>query len=151
MKFKEHVQLPREDTARVLERQGVGPWNALAARFEGITLEPLLSIQPEQFAALAERARELDSSFRAANLGAYFAVNLPPGTNPEELVRELLQWDSVAIAYVEPPPVEPPLVNPSDDPRFPSQGYLDPAPDGIDAEYAWTFAGGDGAGQTLVE
>jgi serine protease len=49
VKFKEHVQVPREDSARALERQGVGPWNALAAQFEGITLEPLLSIQPEQF------------------------------------------------------------------------------------------------------
>ena len=74
VKFKDHVQLPREDTARALERQGVGPWNELAAQFEGITLEPLLSIQPEQVAALSERARALDPSFRAANLGAYFAV-----------------------------------------------------------------------------
>ena len=151
VKFKEHVQVPREDTARALERQGVGPWNALAARFEGITLEPLLSIEPEQFSALAERAHALDPSFRAANLGAYFAVNLPLGTDPEELVRALLQWDSIAIAYVEPPPVEPPLVSPLDDPRFANQGYLDPAPDGIDAEYAWTFAGGDGARQSLVD
>jgi serine protease len=151
VKFKEHVQVSREDTARALELQGVGPWNALAAQFEGITLEPLLSFQPEQFSALADRAHALDPSFRAANLGAYFAVNLPLGTDPEELVRALLQWDSVAIAYVEPPPVEPPLVHPSDDPRFANQGYLDPAPDGIDAEYAWTFAGGDGAGQALVD
>lgn len=151
VKFKEHVQAPREDTARALELRGVGPWSALAAQFEGITLEPLLTIRPEQFSALAERAHALDPSFRAANLGAYFAVNLPLGTDPEELVRALLQWDSVAIAYVEPPPVEPPLVLPSDDPRFANQGYLDPAPDGIDAEYAWTFAGGDGAGQALVD
>jgi serine protease len=151
VKFKDHVQLPREDTARALERQGVGPWNELAARFGGITLEPLLSIQPEQVTALSERARALDPSFRAANLGAYYAVNMPPGTNAEELVRSLSQWDSVAVAYVEPPPVEPPLVNPADDPRFPNQGYLDPAPDGIDAEYAWNFPGGDGAGQALVD
>jgi hypothetical protein len=55
------------------------------------------------------------------------------------------------FAYLEPPPVEPPAVNPADDPRSPNQGYLDPAPDGIDAEYAWSFAGGDGAGQSLVD
>ena len=151
VKFKDHVRLPREDTARALERQGAGPWSELAAQFEGITLEPLLSIQPEQVAALSERARALDSSFRAANLGAYFAVNLPAGANAEEIASSLSQWDSVAVAYVEPPPVEPPLVNPADDPRFANQGYLDPAPDGIDAEYAWNFPGGDGAGQALVD
>jgi serine protease len=31
------------------------------------------------------------------------------------------------------------------------QSYLDAAPDGIDAEYAWTFVGGDGAGQRLID
>ena len=39
----------------------------------------------------------------------------------------------------------------SDDPRSPNQGYLDPAPDGIDAEYAWTFTGSDGAGQRFID
>ena len=45
----------------------------------------------------------------------------------------------------------PPAVNPADDPRSVNQGYLDPAPDGIDAEYAWGFPGGAGAGQALVD
>ena len=151
VKFKDHVQLPREDTARAMESMGVGPWNALTAQFEGITLEPLLSFKPEQFAALTERARALDSSFRATNLGAYFAVNLPPGMDAEAVVKALSEWESVATAYVEPPPVEPPFVNAADDPRSGNQGYLDPAPDGIDAEYAWNFPGGDGAGQALVD
>jgi hypothetical protein len=151
VKFKDHVQLPREDAARMVESLGVGPWNALAAQFEGITLEPLLSFEPDQFAALAERARALNSAFRPANLGAYFAISLPPGMNADELVKHLSQWESVAMAYVEPPPVEPPFVNAADDPRSANQGYLDPAPDGIDAEYAWNFPGGDGAGQALVD
>src|SRR5687768_8029820 len=151
VKFKDHVQLPREDTARAMESMGVGPWNALTAQFQGITLEPLLSFRPEQFAVLTERARTLDSSFRATNLSAYFAVNLPPGMDAEALVKALSEWESVATAYVEPPPVEPPFVNAADDPRSGNQGYLDPAPDGIDAEYAWNFPGGDGAGQTLVD
>ncbi|MGH8685927.1 MAG: hypothetical protein ACREUM_11310, partial [Nitrosospira sp.] len=104
VKFKDHVQLPRENTARMVEARGVGPWGALTAQFQGITLEPLLSFkQPEQFAALAERARTLDPSFRPANLNAYFAVNMPPGTNAEELAKALSSWDSVVTAYVEPP------------------------------------------------
>ena len=151
VKFKDHVQLPREDTARAMESMGIGPWNALTTQFQGITMEPLLSFKPEQFAALTERARTQDSSFRATNLGAYFAVNLPPGMDAEALVKALSKWESVATAYVEPPPVEPPFVNAADDPRSANQGYLDPAPDGIDAEYAWNFPGGDGAGQALVD
>ncbi|HJT51427.1 MAG TPA: S8 family peptidase [Nitrosospira sp.] len=151
VKFKDHVQLPREEVTRALESGMAGPWGTLAARFEGITIEPLLSFKSEQFEALTERGRSLDPSFHAPNLNAWFAVNVPSDTNTEELVKTLSQWDSVATVYVEPPPVEPPFVNASDDPRSGNQGYLDPAPDGIDAEYAWNFPGGDGAGQALVD
>jgi serine protease len=38
-----------------------------------------------------------------------------------------------------------------DDPRWPNQGYLDPAPDGVDAEFAWTIGGGDGAGPRVID
>lgn len=152
VKFKDHVQLPSENAARMVEAGEVGPWGALAAQFQGITLEPLLTFkQPEQFAALTQRVRALDPSFRPANLNAYFAVQPPPGTDAEALAKALSSWESVATAYVEPPPVEPPFVNAADDPRSANQGYLDPAPDGIDAEYAWNFPGGDGAGQALVD
>ncbi|SCY31625.1 Subtilase family protein [Nitrosospira sp. Nl5] len=152
VKFKDHVQLPSENAARLVEAGEVGPWGGLTAQFQGITLEPLLSFkQTGQFAALTERARSLDPSFRPTNLNAYFAVNMPPGTNAEELAKALSSWESVVTAYVEPPPVEPPLVNAADDPRSGNQGYLDPAPDGINAEYAWDFPGGDGAGQALVD
>ena len=152
VKFKDHVQLPRQEAARMVESLAVGPWEALAAQFQGITLEPLFSIDnPAQITALSERARAFDPAARPANLNAYFAVNLPSGTDAEELAKTLSGWESVATAYVEPPPVEPPFVNAADDPRSGNQGYLDPAPDGIDAEYAWNFPGGDGAGQALVD
>ena len=152
VKFKDHIQLPRQEAARMVESLGVGPWNALAAQFQGISLEPLFSVdKPEQLTALSERSREFDPAARPPNLNAYFAVNLPSGTDAEELAKTLSGWESVVTAYVEPPPVEPPFVNAADDPRSGNQGYLDPAPDGIDAEYAWNFPGGDGAGQALVD
>ncbi|KAG4436836.1 hypothetical protein IFR05_007685 [Cadophora sp. M221] len=45
----------------------------------------------------------------------------------------------------------PPPVNPTDDPRSGNEGYLGPAPGGIDARYAWGFSGGDGAGANVVD
>ena len=54
---------------------------------------------------------------------------------------------SVEIEVVGPDP----LVNAADDPRATNQDYLDAAPTGIDARYAWTFTGGDGAGQRVVD
>ena len=44
-----------------------------------------------------------------------------------------------------------PVVNPSDDHESAGQGYLNAAPDGMDAHYSWTFAGGDGTGVGFVD
>ncbi|EJR11775.1 hypothetical protein IIA_05882 [Bacillus cereus VD014] len=42
-------------------------------------------------------------------------------------------------------------VNPYDEPRFSRQGYLEEAPLGINAPYAWGIKGGDGQGATFVD
>src|SRR4029453_8232234 len=68
----------------------------------------------------------------------------------QALARSLRSWPSVKTAYVDIPAVDP-VVNAGDDPRSSNQGYLDPSPDGIDAEYAWGFPGGDGAGQRVID
>ena len=77
------------------------------------------------------------STARAAGRGA-------PGADK---ARGWASVRSVEIEVVGPDP----LVNSVDDPRATNQDYLDAAPTGIDARYAWTFAGGDGAGQRVVD
>jgi hypothetical protein len=152
VRFHDHVQLPydRTATARVAALQP-DEWGRLSQKFRGIALTPLFaSKKAEELTRLAERARTIDRSYRPANLQAFFVIEVPAGASAEEIAAEVNAWPSVATAYVEPPPVEPP-VTPADDPRNVNQGYLDPAPDGIDAEYAWGFPGGDGAGQALVD
>ncbi|OUB36089.1 hypothetical protein BK708_02875 [Bacillus thuringiensis serovar yunnanensis] len=42
-------------------------------------------------------------------------------------------------------------VQPANNPFFQKQGYLQPAPYGIDAEYSWTKPGGDGKNITFVD
>ena len=42
-------------------------------------------------------------------------------------------------------------VNPYDEPRFSRQGYLEEAPLGINAPYAWGIKGGNGQGATFVD
>ena len=69
-------------------------------------------------------------------------VAVPPDTNVADFLGEL--------AYVDRPAPDP-LVNAGDDPRSASQGHLDPSPDGIDAEFAWGIAGGDGAGVKFID
>lgn len=81
--------------------------------------------------------------------------------DPSALARKLAGLDFVETAYVK-PPAEPPHLwseltplaeePPSTTPDFTSrQGYLDPAPNGVDARYAWTLPGGDGAGIRIID
>jgi hypothetical protein len=107
------------------------------------------AVTPARLAAMVEEARRRDRTYRPPNFFTYFVIDCP-AADPEPLARELREWPAVENAYVD-PRGEDPVVNAADDPRSPNQGYLDPAPDGIDAEFAWGFAGGDGAGQNFVD
>jgi subtilase family protein len=153
VKFHEHVQLPytRIAGARLQEIEG-DAWRQLSEQYQGIALVPLFaSRSADEIRGLVEKARAIDRSARPADLTAYFAIEVPSGANAEDIAKSVSRWSSVALAYVEPGPVPPPAVTPADDPRSPNQGYLDPAPDGVNAEYAWGFPGGDGAGLGLVD
>ncbi|KAK4118102.1 subtilisin-like protein [Parathielavia appendiculata] len=75
-----------------------------------------------------------------------------------ELIRgliELPEVESVHPLLATPPPtiggLGPRAIDASDDPRSPDQGYLNPAPQGIDARYGWGFPGGDGTGVGIVD
>ncbi len=153
VKFEDWVALPYKAGAeRAIEQQGLGPVQEFLQRFGGATFDPLFGAKRgPQLRKLVKLARSRDDTYRPPNLLTYFEVPVPQGADPQEAARSLAAWPSVALAYVAPGPVEPPLVDPTDDPRSVFQGYLDPAPDGVDAEYAWGVTGGDGAGQALVD
>jgi len=152
VKFRDGVQLPYEDGAeKYVERLRVGPWSKLAAEFPGARLTRMFTaLAPNKIRELVSRAVKLDETYRPPDFLTFFVVDAPEGVDLERLARALNEWRSVQTAYVDRPGPDP-VVNPADDPRWPNQGYLDPAPDGIDAEYAWGFAGGDGAGQRVVD
>ena len=152
VKFRDHIELPYQDgVEKFIQRLQLGPWERLSTQFPGITLKRLYtSVKPEQIRRLIDRATEVDREFRPPNLLSYFVVDAPPGVDPEELARALQSWPLVEKAYFDPPGSDP-VVNAADDPRSVNQGYLDPAPDGIDAEFAWGFTGGDGAGVAVID
>jgi len=154
VKFQDFVELPYEDGAEGhIQKLEIGPWDRLAAEYPGITLNRLYTtLAPAEVRALVDRAVELDRTYHAPNLLTYFVIDCPPAVDPEALAKSLSAWRTVQTAYVESGPVPPPQpINPSDDPRFPNQGYLSPAPNGIDAPYAWTFPGGGGDGIQFVD
>lgn len=87
---------------------------------------------------------------RRARFDAYAAIQVPDAASAERLAKELAARGDIETAYLEGGPTPPP-VNAGDDPRSGNQGYLDAAPDGIDARWAWNAADGAGIGFVDLE
>lgn len=110
---------------------------------------------------LAERKRQAEerSGKEMADLDLYFEVPLRPGTlagDVNELVMQLNALESVEIAYAE-AATTPAWFDVNAAGRVATatfegqQGYLEAAPGGIDARYAWTVPGGTGTGVKIVD
>jgi len=131
---------------------------------EGVAIHPL-------FAPLssADRSPSLDSegasdAAPAAELQRFYYVEAPDD-KLEGLAERLRNTPSVVAAFVKPPaepaavprdllnPMQPQVAAPpAQTPDFtPRQGYLDAAPDGIDARFAWTLPGGRGQGVNIID
>jgi serine protease len=152
VKFVDDLALRDVDPqGEVLARSQVAPWPDLLERYPGLSLQPMLGEEDQaRVQNLVEMAVRNDPTYKPPTFANFFYVEAPPETDLDALARELAEWPSVQTAYVDRPGPDP-VVNAADDPRWPNQGYLDPAPAGIDAEYAWTFTGGDGAGQRVID
>ena len=134
-----------------LNEGGDPHWSALRREFEGMRVRPLFSsVAPERIDALVRAARERDPDYVPGDFHAWLEVSVPVSHEPHRMAARLVASPRAVAAY-ELRPGPPPAVQPADDPRNPNQGYLDPAPDGIDARYAWGFPGGDGAGIGFVD
>ncbi|MEM8688828.1 MAG: S8 family peptidase, partial [Pseudomonadota bacterium] len=152
VRFHKFVPVPYEEKAEQYLKEFAGDaWKSLSKDFPGISLSPLFTAaNPEKLQGLIDRAREVDRTYSPGHFFGYFRVRAPMMTDLDALAKRLSSWEIVDTAYVDRPGPDP-VVNAADDPRSPNQGYLDPAPDGIDAEYAWGFTGGDGAGQRFID
>lgn len=129
-------------------------------------------VDPKRTADLAGRIRTANvAAFQAPNFEAWFQIKLDAENQPRDindlnvtsggngpglstdtlnLIHTLSKFPEVeSVHALQPGP--PPAVNPNDDPRSTNQGYLNAAPQGINARYAWGFTGGDGAGSNIVD
>lgn len=132
--------------------------------------QPLIvSPNREKIAELVQRAKNLDPTYEPTDFSAWYLVEVEPedsagnftaladgeASDPKGRAAPLLsklndqpQVETVHPLRLAPPPA---IINPSDDPRSSNQGYLNAAPTGIDARYAWAFPGGDAAGVGFVD
>lgn len=152
VKFRDGAQIPSGgEIGKFLDEKGIGPWAKLVDEFPGIKIRPRFDeFGNKQLSELVAKAMELDPTYRPPHFPSFAAIEVPNKIDPHVVAASIAKWSLVEEAFVDPGPTDPPVMA-IDDPRSMNQGYLDPAPDGIDAEYAWTRPGGDGAGVGFVD
>lgn len=152
VKFGDEVELPYEDgVEQYFEKLGIAPFDR--QKFVGVTFERVFTVlEPAQIALLARRAQQIDPTYKPPNFLRYFEVVAKPETRAlsrkqaEILVKKLRRWDSVEWAYIV-PEFSDPTTNVPPNPKSGAQGYLKPAPDGIDSQTVWQnqVPGSDGS------
>ncbi|MEC2712670.1 S8 family serine peptidase, partial [Bacillus cereus] len=158
VKFKADLDLPYEDG---IEKQIQSQTNDkvikdLLTEYPDVTFTRLFtSVSPEQIQNLEVKAPNHVST---SLLNYYILQNQNSGYE-EEIVDKLKASSLIEDAYMKkqekimPPEVQSSSValNPNNNPRFKKQGYLEAAPYGINAPFAWGIQGGNGNGITFVD
>lgn len=124
-------------------------WSELIRPFKHLAIEPLQTIlSQERLLDLSNIAKKRDPHYHVepSRFLTYFSIPCPPDVRPEELVSLLSTWKAVEAAYIEEEPDDGPAVNPAPNLALGQTDtkYLDAAPAGINAYYAWNQPGGDG-------
>lgn len=151
VKFRPQVHLPYDDTAadHLLANAGHS-WADLVQQFPNITFRPyFVTLSVAKLQELSQVPPPFDAPPFA--FLSYFAIICPPTVSARAVAETVGAWESVLTAYVESGPTDPPTVNPDDDPRSYRQEYLNAAPVGIDARWAWGDVNGTGVGFVDLE
>ncbi|MFH2036344.1 MAG: S8 family serine peptidase [Candidatus Zixiibacteriota bacterium] len=81
-----------------------------------------------------------------ADLNNYFILSVPENVESIEWITILNSLTEIELAKFMPLPIAPPVPNYQS-----NQGYLNPAFDGINAQYAWNFPGGNGSNVIICD
>jgi hypothetical protein len=153
VKFKSTVKLPyTNDVEKYLAELKILAWSSFKERFPECELQRIYSLPGiDLVKALIDRASKLDPEYRDADeLFRYFSLDCAGKPDVAGILQALAQVDIVEYAYEVPAASDPwrPL---GTNPELANQFFLGPPPWGIDAEFAWSLPGGDGAGQELID
>lgn len=115
------------------------------------TLTKLFSGAPEGELSRKQETLSLARGMALADLNNYFRIDVTGSTEAERLVNALNGFAEIEIAYVEPTPEVAGDIAPPTDAFDTLQTYLNAAPEGIDALYAHTIAGGGGSTVKIID
>jgi serine protease len=107
-------------------------------------------LRPGSLKQLLDQAVGRDGTYREAwNLYSYYMFDCPVAVDPGDLLKALVDSGRVHFAEIV-QDVSAPVVAEHVRSKI-STGYLEPAPIGIGAAYAWRLPGGDGSGLRFVD
>ncbi|MED0826775.1 S8 family peptidase [Bacillus pacificus] len=158
LKFKNEANLPYQDGIEkfIKEEKQDPELIGILNEYPNVTINRLFSsLNPKEIKNLGREIN--DSEHISSNLLNYYIVENQGDIAVQALLAKFEKSSLIETAYLqeaETPPEErlPNLsVNPYDEPRLTRQGYLEAAPLGINAPYAWSINGGDGKGTTFVD
>lgn len=128
-------------------------WTNLAKLLPGLTIQrAITSLTPQQLVDVVKAVEQkLVTSNQAhpnpQDLLTYFIIHPPQGSDSTGLLEKLSAWKEVELRYIEGRVSLPTRTIPGttgEERALPQSLLLGPAPDGIDARYAWTINGGSG-------
>ncbi|WP_459500553.1 S8 family peptidase [Bacillus sp. C1] len=158
VKFKNEANLPSKDGIEkvIKEEKRDAELMGIFDKYPNLTLNRLFqSLKPTEIKNLGEEIKESDHI--SSNLLNYYSVEASGNIDLQTLLVQFEKSSLVESAYLQekeaPPETKLPAlsVNPYDEPRLARQGYLEAAPLGINASYAWSIKGGDGKGTTFTD
>ena len=141
--------------------------NTLAGFVVGkkLQLVPLFADTDAEVAELVSKASQEEGAEDLSKMRQFYKLVAPEGEDLESIAASLNELDEVDGAYVKPGCLPPVYFGddgmeeaPSDAETPPiaqnltnTQGYLNAAPQGVDARYAWTLPGGRGSGVRIID
>lgn len=110
-------------------------------------MHPLFDLPRDRLKELRHNGKQRSGKM-PPDLNSWYTISLKPGTDALGFAEELKHMDNVESVQFAPLPAPPPAVTPD---FTGNQGYLGAATDGVDAQFAWTIPGGNGAGIRIFD
>ncbi|MEM7379807.1 MAG: S8 family peptidase [Bacteroidota bacterium] len=140
--------------------------NTLAGFVVGnkLQLTPLFGETDEAVAEMVTKSGTMEDGKDFSEMRKYYKLDAVPEKDLEDMAASLNELDEVEGAYVKPGCMPPVFFGDDGDADIPdgetapitqnltnNQGYLNAAPQGVDARYAWTIPGGRGNGVRIID
>jgi hypothetical protein len=155
VKFKDYLKLPykgAKEINRYFSHNDLLPFKFILKNFIGTRIGKLFTtLKPEIITELTNRAGNLGKDYKAPYFLSYYVIDCPKELYSDEILQILRRNDDVELAYLETSTVLPPSFAEGKNSSSIHQGYLKPAPAGINAIYTWNMEGGEGGGIKFID